>query len=196
MVQEETRRLSRLIDNVLTYSQRDETPPELRLRPAPVGPLIDEVVAQFRPALERRGIKIVITGDTTAAAAVNGDAFAQILGNLLSNVEKYAASGGLARIEMEDCLDEVVIRVVDAGPGIPRLERERIFRPFHRLHDNTAEGASGTGLGLSIARDLAERMSASLRVLPGGKEPGAIFELRLPAAAGEKVITFPDSRAS
>lgn len=196
MVQEEARRLSRLIDNVLTYSQRQQAPPGIRLHPVDLGPLVNEIVAQFRPSLERRGITITITGDTAVMAAVNDDAFAQILGNLISNVEKYAAAGGIARIEMENYPGEVVIRLGDAGPGIPLQERERIFRPFYRLNDNIAEGASGTGLGLSIARDLAERMGGSLRVLTGNKEPGAVFELRLPAAAAEKVIAFPDSRAS
>lgn len=196
MVQEETRRLSRLIDNVLTYSQRGRAVPDLLVSPHAPGSLIDEVVARFRPSLERRGIDIVITGDTTARAFVNADAFAQILGNLLSNVEKYAASGGVALIEIEGTDREIVVRVSDAGPGIPRLERERIFRPFHRLNDHTTEGASGTGLGLAIARELAGRMAGSLRVMPGRTGPGAVFELRLPAAPDEKVIDFPDSRAS
>ena len=157
---------------------------------------MNEVVAQFRPSLERRGITLTITEDEAVTALVNGDAFAQILGNLISNVEKYAAAGGIASIEMENGPGEVVIRLGDAGPGIPLQERERIFRPFYRLKDSIAEGASGTGLGLSIARDLAERMGGSLRVLTGNKGPGAVFELRLPAAAAEKVIAFPDSRAS
>ena len=196
MVQEEAKRLSRLIDNVLNYSQRQGAPPELRLRPADLSPLVDEVVAQFRPSLERRGISITITGGAPATAVVNGDAFAQILGNLISNVEKYASAGGLAHIEKENSGSDVVIRVGDAGPGIPRHEREHIFRPFYRINDSIAEGASGTGLGLSIARDLAERMGGSLRVLTGSKGSGAIFELRLPAAVEEKVISFPDSRAS
>ncbi|HRQ90371.1 MAG TPA: ATP-binding protein, partial [Bacteroidia bacterium] len=113
-----------------------------------------------------------------------------------SNVEKYAASGRLVRILVEARGDRTAVQVRDAGPGIPRRERERIFLPFHRLDDRTAEGASGTGLGLSIARDLAEGMGGSLRLLPAGPEPGCAFELLLPASADAKVIAFPESRAS
>ncbi len=196
MVQEEARRLSRLIDNVLTYSQKDRRPPDLLLSSLPLRPLIEEVVSQFRPSLERRGITIAIAGDPSIRVRLNSDAFVQILGNLLSNVEKYASSGGLARIETEVTTENVIIRVSDAGPGIPRTERDRIFLPFQRLGDHLTEGASGTGLGLSIARDLAERMGGALRLRPEAELAGAVFEIRLCRAAGDKVIEFPDSRAS
>jgi len=196
MIQEESRRLSRLIDNVLTYAQRDRRPPDLSLSPVSLHSLIEEVAAQFRPSLERRGIALSIVGDLSIPARINSDAFSQILGNLLSNIEKYAASGGIARIETEAADTDVLVRVIDAGPGVPRSERERIFLPFHRIGDHLTEGASGTGLGLSIARDLAERMGGALHLRSETSASGAVFELRIFRSVDDKVITFPDSRAS
>lgn len=196
MIQEESRRLSRLIDNVLTYAQRDRRPPDLSLSSVSLHSLIEEVAAQFRPSLERRGIALSIVGDPSIRARINSDAFSQILGNLLSNTEKYAASGGIARIETEAAGTDVLVRVIDAGPGIPRNERERIFLPFHRLGDELTEGASGTGLGLSIARDLAERMGGALHLRSEMSASGAVFELRIFRSVDDKVIHFPDSRVS
>ncbi len=196
MIQEESRRLSRLIDNVLTFAQRDRRHPDVPLSSASLHSLIEEVAAQFRPSLERRGIALSIVGDPSIRARINSDAFLQILGNLLSNIEKYAASGGIARIETEATGTDVLVRVIDAGPGIPRNERERIFLPFHRLGDELTEGASGTGLGLSIARDLAERMGGALHLRSETGASGAVFELRIFRSVDDKVITFPDSRAS
>ena len=204
MVSEETRRLSRLIDNVLAFSRREQT--ELELKPAPtrLRPLIEDVVTQFCPSLERRGIQPEIDCGPDLVAIADPDSLTQVLGNLLSNVEKYAASGGRVRIAARAEDSAIALLVADRGPGIPRNERERVFRPFQRLDDRPSEGASGTGLGLAIARDLAERMKGSLQLLDeeDSNDSGATFLLRLPAGdanavpSAPRIIEFPDSRAS
>lgn len=193
-VQEETRRLARLIDNVLAFSGRSGRQPE-----APeshlLRPLLEEVADTFAPSLERRGVALSIEGGGNFTVSTPADHLRQIIGNLLSNIEKYAAAGGIARIKISATGDDAVIRVSDHGPGIPGSERERIFLPFHRLNDRTNEGVSGTGLGLSISRDLAVASGGSLRLIDQ-EGPGATFELRIPLAETPKVIAFPDSRAS
>lgn len=193
-VQEETRRLARLIDNVLAFSRRDST---AQPAPAPLAlrPLVEEVSETFSPSLKRRGVEIVVNGGESTRALADADSLRQILGNLLSNIEKYAATGGLADITLAEQNENVILLIKDLGPGIPAREHERIFLPFHRLDDRTSEGVTGTGLGLAIARDLAVALDGSLRLVPQDG-PGATFELRLPAAVAAKVITFPDSRAS
>ena len=137
----------------------------------------------------------MIHGGESARVLADADSLRQILGNLLSNIEKYAASGGLADITMAEDDGEITILVKDRGPGIPAREHERIFLPFHRLDDRPSEGVTGTGLGLAIARDLAVAMGGNLRLVPQDG-PGATFELRLPSAASAKVIPFSDSLAS
>ena len=193
-VQEETRRLARLIDNVLAFSRRDSTPLPA---PAPLAlrPLVEEVAETFAPSLKRRGVEIVVNGGDSTRALADPDSLRQILGNLLSNIEKYAAAGGLADITLAEDDEAVILLVKDRGPGIPAREHERIFLPFQRLNDRPSEGVTGTGLGLAIARDLAVAMGGGLR-LTAQNGPGAHFELRLPTATTVKVITFTDSRAS
>jgi signal transduction histidine kinase len=163
-VQEETRRLARLIDNVLAFSRR-ESKPVSAPGPIELRPLVEGVVEAFAPSLERRGVTVAIEEEEAVSALADPDSFRQILGNLLSNIEKYAAAGEFAGITILGEEGSAVILVKHLGPGIPARDRERIFEPFHRLNDRTNEGVSGTGLGLAIARDLAVALGGSLRLL-------------------------------
>ena len=63
---------------------------------------------------------------------------------------------------MTDSDDELTIRVLDDGPGIPEAELERVFEPFYRLESSRNRATGGTGLGLSIARDVAQAHGGSL----------------------------------
>ena len=178
LVQEEARRLGRLIDNVLTFSRHEQG--QLRTEPRACVPasVIAAVVEQFAPSFARRALTVNCTGAASTACLLDADAFAQILGNLLSNVEKYVP-GGAVEIASKLTDGALTLTVTDEGPGIPAAAAERIFRPFERLDSRVNEGASGTGLGLAIARDLAASMGGSLRLVPS--ERGAAFELRVPA---------------
>jgi signal transduction histidine kinase len=178
LVQEEARRLGRLIDNVLTFSRHEQG--KLRVEPRACVPasVIAAVVEQFAPSFERRALEVRCTGDLTPSCLLDADAFAQILANLFSNVEKYVP-GGVVEIAGSLTDGVLTLTVSDQGPGIPATAAERIFRPFERLDSRINEGASGTGLGLAIARDLAATMGGTLRLIPSPR--GACFELRVPA---------------
>ena len=178
LVPEEARRLGRLIDNVLTFSRHEQG--KLRAEPRACVPasVIRGVVEQFLPSFQRRAVEIRCGGHLTAACLLDADAFAQILANLLSNVEKYAPAG-VATIDGALVDGTLTVTVTDQGPGIPAEAAERIFFPFERLGSRVNEGANGTGLGLAIARDLAIAMGGSLRLVPSSR--GASFELRVPA---------------
>lgn len=182
VVSEEARRLSRLVCNVLSFSRRERD--RLKLSPAPHVPddMIDSVLRQFEPALERRGIRTQWTGAARKGIAIDGDAFTQIIANLVSNAEKYAADGKQLHIESRMENDELIVRVSDRGPGIPRSHASRIFEPFERVDSRVNEGSTGAGLGLSIARELAQLMGGQLRLLDSAH--GASFEFCLPIGGG------------
>ncbi len=178
LVREEAGRLSRLIENVLTFSRQEEGC--LKLNPGPCLPaaVVSGIVRQFEPALLRRGITLTRTHEGAQTEAVlDADALAQITANLLSNVEKYAP-GAAAAVHTRQSKAEFTLTVSDAGPGIAANDEGRIFEPFFRVDDRVQAGVSGTGLGLSIARDLAQRMGGTLKLIPSDK--GASFEFRMP----------------
>jgi signal transduction histidine kinase len=180
----ESQRLSRLIGNVLTFARKQNDRLTLHTAAGNVDQCIQFVLDHFKAVLQSRGVKIVFIPGAGDAVEFDRDALEQILGNLFSNVEKYAAGGGLLEVASSLSGDTTTILVRDGGPGIPRGQEENIFRPFHRLSNKLSDGITGTGIGLSIARDLARKHGGDLRIV--AVETGACFELRLRTPAKEK----------
>lgn len=170
----ESQRLSRLIGNVLNFSRT----PTLHLRDVDVDTLVQRTIDHFLPGFSARNI--VVKSDLQAWSTIqtDHDMLEQIINNLLSNVEKYAADGKAVDISTSIDDNRLVIRVRDYGPGIPANERKRIFQPFYRIDDRLTEGVSGTGIGLTIARQQAQRLGGELTV--EAAKPGACFVLDLP----------------
>ena len=132
LVREEGQRLSRLIDNVLTFARQERGE---AARPTE-GCVPDQVIArtleQFAPAFARRGLRVQTSGQADARCRLDADALAQILANLLSNVEKHVPGGNVKICSsFEDGV--LLLRVEDDGPGIPASAADRVFQPFERL---------------------------------------------------------------
>ena len=191
LVNEEVQRLGRLVSNVLTFSRGENKTLDLRSVACIPDEVVAGVLAQFQPSLERRKVQVEWQRGAGERTRLDSDALAQIAGNLISNVEKYASAGGWLGLETTILNGRLYLRVSDRGPGIPPQQRERIFEAFERVHRGVSEGASGTGLGLAIARDLARRMEGHLILVPA--QDGARFELDLPAPAALTVISNHNS---
>jgi signal transduction histidine kinase len=112
---------------------------------------------------------------------VDRAAVERILLNLMDNACKYAAGGADARLEVRPLRRgrHLVLHFQDHGPGISRVERRRIFRPFHKSAARAAGGVPGVGLGLPLSRRLARSMGGNLRLADPGPRGGAAFELSL-----------------
>ncbi len=194
LVREECRRLNRLIANVLSFSGREQNRNvPLSLETIDPVEVCDRVLESFGAVLERKGLVVKRHYQTAKHCRGSADSLAQILANLVSNVEKYAVSGGVLEVAVTGSEERVSIQVSDAGPGIPRAAEKKVFTAFYRVDKGVTEGVSGTGLGLAIARDLAEDMGGGLYLLPSQK--GARFEVSLPEAPGN-VIDLRENLAS
>ena len=177
-VSDEAGRLSRLVDNLLTFSRSENGVDRIRVEKIDPSQVLDEVLGQFEMSLRDRKIEVSWEKTEPVQVSADPDSLAQVFGNLLSNVEKYAASG--ERLFLVESVEEEYWRIEfrDVGPGIPERRREQIFEPFLRGDDAIDEGVSGTGLGLTIARDLCRRMEGELQLMPSTN--GAIFRVQLP----------------
>lgn len=174
----ESQRLSRLIANVLTFSRGQRQALQLHPLRAVPDDVIRAVMEQFAPSLEAGGIAAELDLAATRECLLDADVLGQIVGNLVSNVEKYGAAGKWMRVESRQSEGEIRVTVEDRGPGVPAGERERIFAAFYRIHSSLTEGVSGTGIGLSIARELA-RLHGGDVVLEEDKQDGARFRVTL-----------------
>lgn len=194
IVTEEIERLARLVANVLTFSRRERRTLELQPHPCVPDEIIEKTIASFRPSLKRHQIELEWQAAADQCVRLDPDALGQIVGNLISNTEKYATEGGWLGVtsNLED--GWLTIEIADAGPGIPPSSRDRIFRPFERVHKKVNEGSSGTGLGLTIARELANRMGGSLDLLDS--EQGTRFCLRVPAPENLSLVSDDQSSAA
>lgn len=166
VITSESERLTRLIHNVLSFAKRDKAP---RPRPeiADWDALVAESIECFKPAFREKAISLRFKPGGSGTAGVDADWARQIVGNLVSNAEKYAAEGRSVEVESGAGGGLVWARVRDRGPGIKAADAKRIFEPFVRLSDSITEGVSGSGLGLSISRDLARAHGGDL-VLENG----------------------------
>jgi signal transduction histidine kinase len=165
IIVQESRRLSRLIANVLTFSKQSRGLVTVKPRPESPDEVIKAVVAGFLPALESRHLRLEMHLETAERVAIDPDLLGQVLGNLLSNVEKYAAPGGRVVINSSARPRQISVRVRDFGPGIPAGRENDIFGPFCRLTDHLTEGVSGTGIGLHLSRELARAHGGDLRLV-------------------------------
>jgi signal transduction histidine kinase len=192
----ESQRLSRLIGNVLTFARKQNDKLVLHTAAGNIDRCIQFVLDHFTAALESKGIKTVFHGGADALVEFDRDALEQILGNLVTNVEKYAATGGVLEVTSRQNGSTTSIVVADRGPGIPRGQEEKIFEPFYRLSNKLSDGVTGAGIGLSIARDLARKHGGDLKA--SASEAGARFALILhapPVAAAPAGTTGKEPRA-
>jgi len=180
----ESQRLSRLIGNVLTFARQQRGQVSLIRKAGHVDTVVRAVIRQFEPTMTQKGVEARFHGGASDRVQFDADALEQILVNLFSNVEKYAATGKLMEVSTRQAGDRTMVEIADRGPGIAGAQREKVFQPFYRTSD-CLEGAAGAGIGLSIARNLARMHGGDIELLD--TDVGATFrvELLTPKADGE-----------
>jgi K+-sensing histidine kinase KdpD len=171
----QARRLERFVSNLLDLSRLEAG----SARPVPELWTVDGLVARALEAIgpENERVDVVLPHDS-APVQVDATQLEHVLVNLLENALKFSRPGDRIAVRAEEIGDEVTVRVVDRGPGIPRHEYERIFEPFSR--GTSGDRERGSGLGLAIARGFVQVNGGRLWV---ESEPGrgSVFALALPA---------------
>ncbi|MCC2610649.1 ATP-binding protein [Neorhizobium petrolearium] len=149
-------------------SQAEEDFGELRL-----SELLGKLQSDF--ALQGKTMTYEIEGEDEIAVRPN--AFARLVGNLVSNSERYADN---LHVDARHSAKWLTLTLDDDGPGVPPEAREDVFKPFYRLDEARNLNASGTGLGLAIARDIARAHGGNV-TLAESPQGGLRAVVRIPA---------------
>ena len=158
-----------MLDATLTYLH------EQRTSEAPQWMDVQALVESLSENAQDQGADVQASGHC-APLLVQPMALRSCINNLMDNALRYA---GQALINLDDHREQLIIRVIDHGPGIAAEKREAVFEPFFRLEGSRNRNSGGVGLGMTIAREAAERMGGqlSLEETPGG---GLTAVIRLP----------------
>ncbi len=177
VITDESQRLSRLIDNVLSFSRLQRQ--SLKLTHENVNPdeQIVRILETFEPLLRQRGVEPRFDAGISQSLNYDPATLEQILNNLLSNCEKYAPDSGELQVRSWLKGSLLCIEVQDCGPGIDAGDRKKIFEPFYRSSSRLTDGITGTGIGLGLARDLARAHGGDLTL--EASDRGACFQIRL-----------------
>jgi K+-sensing histidine kinase KdpD len=175
----QSRRLDRLVGDMLDLARIEGHALELRLEPTDVGEAVRAAAERLRQLHPTRTVRVV-TEPGSVEAVADWDRLGQVLDNLLGNADRYAPPTSPIEIHVASgARGTVVTRVIDHGPGVPADMRERIFDRFVR--DEQA-GGEGTGLGLAIVRGIIEAHAGRIWLDDPEAGGGAVFAFTLPAA--------------
>ncbi len=146
----------------------------------PISVLVRYAVESMRVSAEAKGLSIELEVEDDLPM-VNGDPIRlrQMIGNLLENAVKYTPSGGQVSLEANSEDSQIILRVLDDGPGIPPSDQPYLFDKFYRA-SNIPVDVPGTGLGLSIVKSIVDHHNGRIWV-DSQMGKGTVFTVVLPA---------------
>lgn len=180
IIEQESRRLTHLVDNVLHFSRAERQGIRLSPRECDLSSEIAEALVAFAPIAQARDVQLQSELQPDARACVDTDAFRQILLNLFDNAVKYGPVGQRVKVKLTS--DGRIARIVveDEGPGIPQAERSRVWAPYYRIDRDVDSAVAGGGIGLSVVHDLVTRHGGIVRI-EDVTPHGARLVIELPA---------------
>jgi signal transduction histidine kinase len=181
-MEDETDRLIRLVNDLLTLSRADSEALNLQREPVDLAQLARAIVRKLAPRAEARGVALLMEAAPDAPVALaDPDRIEQVLVNLLDNAVKYSRPGGTVRVHVDGGQgDAARVQVWDEGIGIPADELARIGERFYRADKARSRAEGGSGLGLAIARALVEAHGGQLW-LESQEGQGTVVRFTLPS---------------
>jgi two-component system phosphate regulon sensor histidine kinase PhoR len=179
-VQEQSRRLSLLVTDLLTLARLESADGMLESETLDLRDSVSRSISNLISAADDRGIEL-LTDVPEAAVRVVGDyqALELVVNNLLDNALKYTPQGGKVWVRVDTDGKSAILEVVDTGIGIAREHHERIFERFYRVDKARSREVGGTGLGLSIVKHICKLLGGSVSIA-SDIGVGSTFRVRLP----------------
>ena len=191
IIERQSRRLARLIDDLITLSDLERGLSPLRLEPLELCRVAEEAVELMRERAERQGVALETRyADEVAEVDGDRDRLNQVLINLIDNAIKYTPRDGRVTVEVraarqaeagKEPREGVELAVADTGEGIPGADIPRLTERFYRVDRARSRELGGTGLGLAIVKHIVQLHRGTLRIESRLRE-GTTVTIWLPAA--------------
>jgi len=174
----DTERLQGLVENLLLVNRVEAGKFPLEMKRTDISELTQQLIKRHFASELEKGI-LTIAFEAGLWIACDHQAMESIVINLIENAQKYAVSSNIdIRIGKQG--QSIMLSVADQGPGIPDIEKERVFQRFFRLGNEDTRSTKGTGIGLYLVRQLVEMQHGTIHVKDNVPK-GTSFEVRLPA---------------
>ncbi len=178
--------LSELVSNFLNLRKLEEGQLEYNCRPLDLKPLVDRAVQAIEPVTRLKNQVVCVNTDSINVLA-DQEKLRQVIVNLLSNASKYSPNDTRIIIQMHQGAKDVLLGLIDEGPGIPAEKQPQLFRRYAQLQgDYKDERFVGTGLGLVLCQEFIQGMGGSMGVHSQGR--GSCFWVQIPLAQEEDVV--------
>lgn len=174
----ESERLYRLINDILLLSEIETMDHELNKSNVDMKEVVEEVVDMLALRAKDKNLTVLIDLENNCFISANRDRIKQMIINLIDNAIKYTEKGGVT-IKLETASPWVKLSVADTGIGFDEKHKERLFERFYRVDKGRSRSHGGTGLGLSIVKHIVLLYKGKIEV---ESEPGkgTRFEIDLP----------------
>ncbi|MHB1043672.1 MAG: two-component system histidine kinase PnpS [Eubacteriales bacterium] len=181
IINTETERLTRLIDELLNLSRIESQESVLKIQLVEIGPLIENAVSVFQPRAAEKNLSIKVAGvpEKIPPIQADPDLLTQVLINLIDNAVSYTPPGGEITLLVSEEGGEMKVDVRDNGIGIPPESLTRLFERLYRVDKARSREQGGTGLGLSIVKHIVEAHGGAVQVSSKVGE-GSTFSFTLP----------------
>jgi two-component system phosphate regulon sensor histidine kinase PhoR len=186
IMQEQARRMARLIDDLLSLSRIELNAHRRPDTPVDLVPIVRQVVDGLETLARDRGVAVNIDAANALTVLGDHDELVRIFENLVENALKYGAAGRRVDIKLGlgtsgDGEPEALVSVRDYGPGIAPEHLPRLTERFYRVDVTESRAQGGTGLGLALVKHILNRHRGRLTIdsAPGA---GATFTIHLPTA--------------
>ncbi len=178
ILRENSMKLQRLIENLLSFSAWQAKSVGLEVAEFKLRPLIKSVLENQQLTLVAQRVRLDVQIEDLTPLADRAKV-RLILDNLLSNAIKFTPRGGTISLHARRERDQLLLDVIDSGPGIAPEERERIFEAFYQGKTPQGGHVKGTGIGLSVVTEFVNAHGGCIEILEA-KNGGAHFRVRLP----------------
>jgi signal transduction histidine kinase len=185
IINRESRRLTRLINNILDFSRIEAGRRQYQLAETDVAEVVTEAMQSYEHQIASAGfeVKTEIQRDLPPAM-VDREAMEQAVLNLLDNAVRYSNQVKRVDVSVSARGGEIAIEVADHGIGIPRSEHQRVFEKFYRVSTGLVHDTKGSGLGLAIVKHIVEAHCGRVTI-ESEQGKGSRFTILLPIIRSE-----------